>query len=390
MCKIRRDDLFALVLAHVPDRSTTPDVNPFRSMTKPLVPVLVPATRIADGDVRLDHLRRWVSTALGTADFALTCAATDASFRRYFRVAHRGQTWIAVDAPPLRENLTAYLRVADMLSAIGVHVPSVVQREPGAGFLLVGDLGTRTYYDELWDGGNADALYHDALAALLRMQTQGAPHALQLPPYEAAVLQREVVLFTDWFCLRHLQLRLGADELDSLQQIGAWLAQQALAQPRVFVHRDYHSRNLMVCEPRTFPSNPGILDFQDAVQGPLTYDLVSLLRDCYIAWPPQRVAGWLEDFRRELPVCDHAPAIAAEQLHRWFDLMGVQRHLKAIGIFARLWHRDGKPGYLVHIPRTLGYVQAAAARYAALRSLADLIEGRVLPAMAAGAANPDP
>jgi aminoglycoside/choline kinase family phosphotransferase len=342
-----------------------------------------------DGDARLDHLRRWLSTTLDSGDFVLAPASTDASFRRYFRVTHQDQTWIAMDAPPQRENLASYLRVADMLSMIGVHVPRVVQRDANAGFLLVSDLGARTYHAELCQGGDADALYQHALTALLRIQACGEPHALQLLPYETAALQREVALFGDWFCLRHLQLSLDAGELDSLQQSSAWLAQVALEQPRVFVHRDYHSRNLMVCEPRAFPSNPGILDFQDALHGPLTYDLVSLLRDCYIAWPPERVANWLEDFWRELPPRGNGRGIAAEQLHRWFDLMGVQRHLKAIGIFARLRHRDGKPGYLEHIPRTLGYVQAVLGRYPALRALADLIEGRVLPAMAAAAPSRD-
>jgi aminoglycoside/choline kinase family phosphotransferase len=356
-------------------------------MTNPLAPIQVPAAQLPEGDVRLDQLRRWLGAVLGTADFVLAPASADASFRRYFRITYRGQTWVAMDAPPQREALAAYLRVADMLSAIGVHVPHVVQREPHAGFLLLSDLGTRTYHDELSQGGDADALYRDAIAALVRMQTHGERQAMELPPYTAAVLQREAALFVDWFCLRHLQLALSAAETAALQECGTWLARQALEQPRVFVHRDYHSRNLMVCEPRAFPSNPGILDFQDALQGPLTYDLVSLLRDCYIGWPQDRVAGWLDDFHRALPAS--AGAIAAEQLHRWFDLMGVQRHLKAIGIFARLQHRDDKAGYLQHIPRTLDYVRAVAGQHAALRSLADLIEGRVLPAMAIAAPNRD-
>jgi aminoglycoside/choline kinase family phosphotransferase len=284
--------------------------------------------------------------------------------------------------------LTSWLRVAQMLNGMAVHVPGVVQRDVSAGFLLISDLGTRTYYDELRQGGDADRLYADALSALLRIQLRGAPHCQQLPRYEAAELQREAALFTDWFCLRHLHLPLGAQDLAMLQATGVWLAQQALEQPHVFVHRDYHSRNLMVCEPRAVMDNPGILDFQDAVQGPLTYDLVSLLRDCYLAWPAQRVAGWLDDFRRALPAQAAGCAIAVEQLQRWFDLMGVQRHLKAIGIFARLWHRDGKAGYLEHIPRTLGYVQQVAGRYPSLRALAELIAGRVLPAMACRSAEP--
>jgi len=343
-------------------------------MTNPLAEVSVPAA-----DARLEQLRRWLRTTLDSAEFALAPASSDASFRRYFRVMLRGQSWIVMDAPPPRESLEAYLRVTDMLMAIGVRVPQVTACEPTAGFLLMSDLGTCTYYTALCQGAAPEVLYRDALTALVRIQTHGAAQAARLPPYEAVVLQRETALFTDWFCLRHLQLPLAAAELQALQALGVWLAQQALAQPRVFVHRDYHSRNLMVCEPRVLPQHPGILDFQDAVQGPLTYDVVSLLRDCYLEWPPALVADWLEHFRCALHASG-GPLIDAEQLRQWFDLMGVQRHLKALGIFARLRHRDGKPEYLEHVPRVLGHVQAIAAQYPALHPLAELLRSRVLPA----------
>jgi N-acetylmuramate 1-kinase len=344
-------------------------------MTNPVAEASVPAA-----DVRLEQLQRWLSTTLGCQEFSLAAASTDASFRRYFRVTQPGQSWIAMDAPPPRENLAPFVVVAEMLTAIGVRVPRLMQREPAAGFLLMSDLGTRTYYDELRQGGDAEALYAAALTALVRIQTQGRNEAALLPVYPAAVLQKEAALFTEWFCLRHLQLLLAAAELQALQEIGAWLAQRAAEQPRVFVHRDYHSRNLMVCQPRAFPHHPGILDFQDAVQGPLTYDLVSLLRDCYLEWPEQQVTHWLEQFRCLLQASG-GPHLDPQQLREWFDLMGVQRHLKAIGIFARLRHRDGKTGYLEYIPRALGYVHAIAARYRALHPLAELLERRVLPAL---------
>ncbi|PZN31329.1 MAG: aminoglycoside phosphotransferase, partial [Proteobacteria bacterium] len=227
-------------------------------------------------------------------------------------------------------------------------------------------------------GADAGRLYGDAIAALIRIQTRGARHAAGLPPYDAALLERELQLFPEWFLGRHLGIELDDSERAALQDVFAVLVASACAQPAVFVHRDYHSRNLMVCAAR----NPGILDFQDAVRGPLTYDLVSLLRDCYIAWPEAQVREWALEFRAAaLAAGMDVLADEAAFLHA-FDLMGVQRHLKAIGIFARLWHRDGKPGYLDDIPRTLGYVQAVGARHAQLGFLARLIEERVWPALA--------
>lgn len=336
-------------------------------------------------DARLQQLESWLAGVFGSRDFELRPASADASFRRYFRVTRGDDTWIAMDAPPEKEDLRPYVQVAEMLAEIGVNAPRILERNDAEGFLLNTDLGSRTYLAELEAGGDADRLYGDAIAALVRVQAGGARYAAQLPPYDEALLRREIALFPEWFCARHLGLDVEEAGLDNVYD---FLVTEALAQPRVFVHRDYHSRNLMVCDGQGAGANPGILDFQDAVYGPLTYDLVSLLRDCYIAWPNERVEGWVHSFfvaaeRAGVPL----PANEAA-LRRAFDLMGVQRHLKAIGIFARLWHRDGKPGYLKDIPRTLGYVKRVSARYPELAALGKWIERAIEPAMAKRGAEP--
>lgn len=326
-------------------------------------------------DARLQQLEEWLAGVLGTRDFELRPASSDASFRRYFRVSRGASTWIAMDAPPDKEDLGPYVQVAQMLASIGVNAPRVLECDYAQGFLLNTDLGSRTYLAELERGADAHALYRDAIAALVRIQAEGAAHAAALPAYDEALLRREIALFPEWFCDRHLGL--GPALTESLQEVYELLIAEALAQPRVFVHRDYHSRNLMVVD----GANPGILDFQDAVHGPLTYDLVSLLRDCYIAWPTEQVEQWVGDYA-SLASAAGIRVPPARQLSSWFDLMGVQRHLKAIGIFARLWHRDGKPGYLKDIPRTLGYVRAVSVRYPGLTPLARFLEQHVEPAMA--------
>ncbi len=319
-------------------------------------------------DPRHAALRRWLRGLPGLAEAEPQPASADASFRRYFRVRDAaGRSWIAMDAPPGREDLRPFLDVTERLLAAGLHVPRVHARDRAQGFLLLDDLGQRHYLAAL-DGRSAGRLYGDALAALLRLQ--GAD-ARGLPPYDEALLRAEMDLFRDWFLGEHLGLALTPAQRAALAGVWQALVDNALAQPRVFVHRDYHSRNLMV----TARDNPGIIDHQDAVAGPLTYDLVSLLRDCYVAWPAARVRGWALDFRDRLRAAGRLdPALDAATFLRWFDLMGVQRHLKAIGIFARLCHRDGKPGYLGDIPRTLGYLRQVTPRYAETRPLAALIE----------------
>ena len=310
----------------------------------------------------------WLSTVLPTAPARIAPASSDASFRRYFRVWYDGQTRIVMDAPPDKEDCRPFVAIAQALRGLGLNAPEVLAADFERGLLLLTDLGDRQYLAELGEH-SVSGLYGDALEALARLQVGGNPGSSLLPPYDSALLHREMELFRDWFLGRQVGLNLSEYEHLTLDQAFALLADNALEQPRVWVHRDYHSRNLMVTE----PNNPGVLDFQDAVVGAVTYDLVSLLRDCYIAWPRERVEAWALQHRARLRALGMTGLDDAEQFLRWFDLMGVQRHLKATGIFARLNLRDGKPGYLQDIPRTLGYVAAVADRYAGLKGLRDLL-----------------
>jgi N-acetylmuramate 1-kinase len=331
-------------------------------------------------DSRVDELIDWLTRLFGAADFSISVASADASFRRYFRIARHGETWVAMDAPPGKEDVSPYVRIADMLVSVGVNAPHVLERDVARGFVLSSDLGSRTYLTALDEGTAPEPLYQDAITALVTIQSGGAVHLHSLPPYDDALLRREMELFPDWFCDRHLGLALTAQDRAGMAAVFDTLAAEALSQPRVFVHRDYHSRNLMVCDER-HGGNPGILDFQDAVAGPVSYDLVSLLRDCYVAWPIERVHAWALEFRDEGAAAGIVVGASREQFIRWFDLMGVQRHLKAIGIFARLWHRDGKRGYLKDIPRTLRYVKAVSGHYRELAPLGRLIATHVEPAL---------
>lgn len=306
-------------------------------------------------DPRRAALHSWLAAQLGAGEFETQPASGDASFRRYFRVRHAGRSWIAMDAPPEHEDCRPYVAVAERLREHGLNAPRVRHRDLDRGFLLLDDLGDMQYLSSL-DESTAERLYGDALEALFVMQT--TVPASELPPYDEALLRGEMQLFVDWFLGRHLGLDLTGEARAVIDRTFRHLVDSALEQPRVFVHRDYHSRNLMVCE----PDNPGILDFQDAVCGPVTYDLVSLLRDCYIAWPDERVRGWTDRHYRRL--LESATVDAdAETFRRWFDWMGAQRHLKAIGIFARLNHRDGKPAYLGDIPRTFSYLDEVCSRW---------------------------
>jgi hypothetical protein len=318
-------------------------------------------------------LTQWLTEQIGLRDFRIEPASDDASFRRYFRLTLAdGATRIAMDAPPAQEDCVPFLHIAAQLGAVGLHVPMIHAADPAQGFILLEDLGTVHYLDRL-NAATADRLYGDALAALAVLQSVGPRDGL--PPYDEALLRREMALFPDWLLGRHLELNLDAAEQARLDACFDLLVASALEQPRVCVHRDYHSRNLLV----SGSPSPGILDFQDAVLGPVTYDLVSLLKDCYIAWPLARVQAWaLGYFELAVQSGVLQPSHEARFL-RWFDLMGVQRHLKASGIFARLNHRDGKPGYLADIPRTLGYIVEVAGRYPELAGLGELIERRVLP-----------
>lgn len=324
-------------------------------------------------DSRLAALRRWVVEDLGFAGSRIEAASADASFRRYFRVTRGADTCIVMDAPPDKEDVAPFVRVARLLAGMNLNVPIILARDVGQGFLLLSDLGCRQYLDELKAGREVDRLYADALAALVTLQTAGAMPARELAKYDDTLLLREMELLPEWFLGRHLGMTVGEKERGLLDRLFAVLVESAAAQPAVFVHRDYHSRNLLVMA----GNNPGILDFQDAVQGPVTYDAVSLLKDCYIAWPPERVRGWLMQYRARLVQAGFALHGDAADFVRWFDLMGLQRHIKVLGIFARLYYRDGKPGYLKDLPRVLDYTRAAAAAYPETAEFAEFVTTRI-------------
>ena len=306
-------------------------------------------------------------------------ASIDASFRRYFRLQGADGSFIVMDAPPDKEDSVPFVRVAGFLEAMNLNAPRIVEASMEQGFLLLTDLGTRQYLQELLqDESRAPKLYRDAIDALLVMQKNGTAFQSQLPPYDENLLRFELSLFHDWLCGTHLGIDFDDAAEREWQMLCDRLVANALDQPQVFVHRDYHSRNLMVMD----EDNPGILDFQDAVEGPLTYDLVSLLKDCYVKWPADRIWQWALDFYNG---CNPSlqEQIPEGQFRRYFELMGVQRHIKAAGIFCRLNHRDGKDGYLKDIPRTLSYIVDVAPRYEELAFLIDLVENKVLPGLEA-------
>lgn len=316
---------------------------------------------------RLAELHDWLHDEVKLQTFTLAPASSDASFRRYFRVSSGQHSHIVMDAPPDKEDCGPFIAVATALGTLGLNVPRILEADVKRGFLLLSDLGSVSYLQAL-DEQSVDRLYADALHALGRLQTASVEHPA-LPAYDRPLLLREMALFRDWYLAHHLRVSMSETISEVLEQTFTFLAAEALGQPQVWVHRDYHSRNLMVTE----DNNPGILDFQDAVIGPVTYDLVSLLRDCYISWPRERVLRWLGDYLARSQADGRLAGVDERQFQRWFDLMGVQRHLKATGIFARLNYRDGKPGYLPDIPRTLAYVAEVCARYAELKPLGRLL-----------------
>jgi aminoglycoside/choline kinase family phosphotransferase len=325
---------------------------------------------------REQALRHWLQNDLQLPVEDLQPASSDASFRRYFRVfLPNGLTRIAMDAPPPQEDTRPFVRIAAQLRDLGLNAPVVHAAESEQGFLLLDDLGQQAYLSCL-DADSVGHLYGDAMQALLQLQR--CQDDGSLPRYDATLLRNEMQLFVDWFLQRHLGLDLATDV--GLESVFVRLVESAQVQPQVCVHRDYHSRNLM----HLSGANPGVIDFQDAVWGPITYDLVSLLRDCYIDWPRGQVENWVRDYHQQAMdaglLQGHALALDFDQFLRWFDWMGVQRHLKAIGIFARLHHRDGKSGYLGDIPRTLTYVLDVSGRYAELASLHNFIAQVVDPA----------
>jgi hypothetical protein len=323
-------------------------------------------------DKRLAALIQFTRRILGTSGFTIAPASSDASFRRYFRITSGGESWVAMDAPPNKEPLAPFVRVAQRFGALGLHVPKVLACDLDTGLALLTDLGHTPYLDKL-DDATADRLYGDALGALVVLQGGTFSDPDFLPPYDEVLLRREMELFPEWYLRGYLGHTITGGERRLLDQAFDDLSANALHQPQVWVHRDYHSRNLLV----NTLHNPGILDFQDAVRGPITYDLVSLLKDCYVAWPRERVVDWVKGYcqlAREsgLHQCDDE-AVFLE----WFDRMGIQRHLKVAGIFARLHLRDGKPGYLGDLPLTMHYLREATALYPDLCDLHTFL--RALP-----------
>lgn len=318
---------------------------------------------------RLEQLNEWLAQVQPGKSLQLSPASADASFRRYFRVEFEGSpSLIAMDAPPPQEDCRPFVQVAQLFLQAGLHVPKVLAEDVEQGFLLLDDLGNDTYLQALnADASVADPLYRDAFSALIQLQQASQPGVL--PPYDEALLTREMQLFPDWYVARHLGLSLSEKQQNVITQTMTVLNRNILAQGQVYVHRDYHSRNLMLCA-----DNPGVLDFQDAVYGPITYDLVSLLKDAYISWDEDKVLDWVVRYWQGaraagLPV----PGDIAD-FYRDFEWMGVQRHLKVLGIFARLYHRDGKDGYLKDMPLVMDYLRRACNRYSELRPMLRLLD----------------
>ncbi len=313
---------------------------------------------------RLTQLKLWLESIEENTFTEIQLASADASFRQYFRVFNTKENrhYIVMDAPPEKEDCHPFVHVTRLIRNVGVNAPRIYAQNISGGFLLLADLGNRPYLNEL-NNNTAENLYSDAIDALIKMQSIKAI----LPAYDEQCLQREMDLFETWYLKRHLNVHIKAAQKKQLNHIFKLLISNAQEQPQVFVHRDYHSRNLMI----TDTSNPGVIDYQDAVIGPITYDPVSLFKDCYIAWPAEKVEHWLAQYLKRLTI---SYSITPQTLQRWFDLMGVQRHLKVLGIFSRLNYRDGKTHYLNDLPLTLKYILDTCERYNELRPLKQLLE----------------
>ncbi|WP_112192567.1 aminoglycoside phosphotransferase family protein [Pseudomonas sp. LG1E9] len=335
-------------------------------------------------DLRLLQLEVWLDEQLpilfNAQDWSpvppatLTAASSDASFRRYFRWEGGGRTFVVMDAPPPQENCKPFVDIAHLLAKSGVNVPKIYAEDLPRGFLLLNDLGRKTYLDVI-DEQNADQLFADAIDALLAFQQ--LPMDAPLPSYDVALLRRELELFPEWYIRRHLGVELDAQQQDLWQRVSDRLIESALAQPKVLVHRDYMPRNLMISEP-----NPGVLDFQDAVYGPVTYDITCLFKDAFLSWPQGRVREWQRGYWERAGQAGIPVHRDFDDFLRASDLMGVQRHLKVIGIFARICHRDGKPRYLADVPRFFAYIEAVIADRPELSELAELLTSLRQPAEA--------
>ena len=317
-------------------------------------------------DQRLEQLKTWLDDS-GIAYNNIAPASADASFRRYFRISDDNETFIVMDAPPEKEDCTDFISIATLFLSFGLNVPKILRQNLEQGFLLLSDLGDTVFLSEL-NNHTVDQMYTAAMDSLLQLQKNKTPN---LPLYDETLLRNELNLFPDWYLEKQLKISVTDEHREVLEQTFDVLINNALAQPQVCVHRDYHSRNLMVNS--LDPQAPGVIDFQDAVVGAVTYDLVSLLKDCYIDWPREKVEQWVGYFHKEALSSGIINDADFETFLRWFDLMGLQRHLKVAGIFSRLKHRDGKTGYLKDIPRTMDYVFDVLKRYPEFQPLQKLL-----------------
>jgi aminoglycoside/choline kinase family phosphotransferase len=323
---------------------------------------------------RKKALNHWITTVAGTSDFVIEPASEDASFRSYFRLKVNQRSFIVMDAPPEHENCEPFLHVQKLLASHRVNVPIIHAFDPKQGFMLLSDFGSVLYLDILFDG-EVEKLYSLAIDEMLLIQSVNDFDGI--PPYDKELLTSELALFSDWFIGRHLGTQLTEQQQYTLLEVNQLLIENALSQPQVLVHRDYHSRNIML----TVEGKPGIIDFQDAVVGPITYDLASLLKDCYISWPTATIHGFIKQFITKHN-SQHALKLDFEEYLRWFDLMAAQRHMKAIGIFCRLNYRDGKKQYLYDIPRTMNYLTDTCQKYAELNKFGELlseIQPKIIP-----------
>ncbi len=345
------------------------------------------ATRVSTADTAqlgglMESLLKWCATRvrpMAGAELTLHAVAGDASFRRYFRLVGCVPTRIAVHAPPDKERNLEFIHIAAMLRAAGVQAPEVLAYEPVEGFMLLSDLGDSLLLAAL-DEDTVNGLYGVALDTLFAIQQAATQHdGWHVPDYSAALLEQEMALFPEWYLQGLLGLRLDEAEREMLRDLFERLSASAVEQPQVLVHRDYHSRNLMLQPDGTL----GVIDFQDAVRGPITYDLVSLLRDCYIEWPAARVQVWAREYAGRASAAGLMRPVSATTFMRWFDWMGLQRHIKVLGIFARLWLRDGKRGYLADLPLVMRYTLEVAGDYPELSEFAGWFRARVLPLAAA-------
>lgn len=317
---------------------------------------------------RIKQIQGWLASLLPERTFTLAPASADASFRRYLRARFAdGSTLVVMDAPPAHEDVRPWLHVQQLFQAAGAHVPEVLAQDAERGFLLLTDLGSTTYLAALTDGADADALYRAALDALIAIQRASRPDLL--PAYDRALLKRELDLFPDWYIGKHIPIDFGPTDRSMLDAVFEKIIAVNLAEPCVFVHRDYHSRNLMVDGDK-----PGVIDFQDAVYGPLSYDLVSLFKDAYIEWEEERTIDWLARYWEQARKAGLPVRADFGEFFRDYEWMGVQRHVKVLGIFARLFHRDGKDGYLANMPLVAQYLRAACARYGELTPLLRLLD----------------